>query len=125
MIIRPLCRIVGPDAFANLNYYELIINGHGFTQGLPPGAARAIAARERAMIALMNIMVFAVGREVEVDGSEENGKTSRKLVSEGRKETPLYTLDTPATPSRVGITNIEQTTPVANLSGYSVFHRHV
>ena len=88
MIIRPLCRIVGPDAFANLNYYKLIINGHGFTQGLPPGAARAIAARERAMIALMNIMVFAVGREVEVDGSEENGKT--KLVSKGRKETTLY-----------------------------------
>ena len=67
MIIGPLCRIVGPDAFANLNYYKLIINGHRFMQDLPPGAARAIAARERAMIALMNIMMFAVGRKVDVN----------------------------------------------------------
>jgi hypothetical protein len=67
---------VGLDAFVNLNYYKLIINGHGFTQDLPPGAASAIAARERAMIALMNIMVFAVGREVEVDVLKRTGRRS-------------------------------------------------
>jgi hypothetical protein len=57
--------ITGVSHYIDLNYYKLMINGHGFTQDVPSGAARAIAARERAMIALMNVMVFAVGREVE------------------------------------------------------------
>ena len=43
-------------------YYKLIIKRNGCTQDVPYGAARAMAAKERAMMPLMNAMVFAVGR---------------------------------------------------------------